>query len=147
MIEIDNLVMQVCKIHLRTACGDTLDTYKGSNYEIIVGDCVEYMQNCTKDGKKFDYVFADLTDIPISKTSTGEIWDFIRLILNLSFSVLKPDGRYMTHGNGSSSPSALKMFEEQLERLEDPVQFSRTHAFVPSFMEDWVFYQITRKAS
>lgn len=88
MIEIDDLVMQVCKVHLRSACGDTLDNYKGSNYEvkfgeykiwklleiftkflqIIVGDCVEYMKNCGKEGKKFDYVFADLTDIPISPT-------------------------------------------------------------------------------
>ncbi|XP_021945431.1 spermine synthase isoform X1 [Folsomia candida] len=147
MIEIDDLVMQVCKIHLRSACGNTLDNYKGSNYEIIVGDCVEYMKNCGKEGKKFDYVFADLTDIPISPTPQGEIWDFIRLILNLSFSVMKPDGRYMTHGNGSSSPSALKMFEEVLDRLEDPVEWSRTHNFVPSFMEDWVFYQIQRKQS
>jgi len=35
MIEIDELVMQVCKVHLRSTCGDTLDTYKGSNYEVL----------------------------------------------------------------------------------------------------------------
>jgi len=36
--------------------------------QIIVGDCVQFMANCEKEGKKFDYVFGDLTDIPISNT-------------------------------------------------------------------------------
>lgn len=49
-------------------------------------------------------------------------------------------------GNGSSCPKALAMYEEQLNKaLDTPVEFSRDHAFVPSFMEDWVFYQVWRK--
>lgn len=28
------MVMQVCKVYLRSACGDTLDTYKGENYDV-----------------------------------------------------------------------------------------------------------------
>jgi spermine synthase len=48
-------------------------------------------------------------------------------------------------GNGISCPTALAMYEEQLKNLETPVEFSRDHAFVPSFMEDWVFYQVWRK--
>lgn len=31
MIEIDEMVMSACKVHLRLACGDTLDNYKVSN--------------------------------------------------------------------------------------------------------------------
>lgn len=50
-----------------------------------------------KEGRKFDYVFGDLTDIPISDTPTGEIWDFIRSILEKSFKILKPDGIYLQH--------------------------------------------------
>lgn len=50
-----------------------------------------------KDGKKFDFVFGDLTDIPISETPTGEIWNFIRTILQQSFKILKPNGFYLTH--------------------------------------------------
>lgn len=50
-----------------------------------------------KDDRKFDYVFGDLTDIPISDTPTGEIWDFIRSILEKSFKILKPDGVYLQH--------------------------------------------------
>lgn len=50
-----------------------------------------------KDDRKFDVVFGDLTDIPISDTPTGEIWDFIRSILEKSFKILKPDGIYLQH--------------------------------------------------
>lgn len=50
-----------------------------------------------KEGKQVDYVFGDLTDIPVSPTPHGEVWDFIRLILNKSMQVLKPTGKYMTH--------------------------------------------------
>lgn len=50
-----------------------------------------------KEGRKFDYVFGDLTDIPISTTPQGDAWDFVREILNASMKVLKPSGKYMTH--------------------------------------------------
>lgn len=66
-------------------------------FQIIVDDCVKMLNKCIKDGRKFDYVFGDLTDLPISPTPQGEIWDFIRLIINSSLKVLKPDGKYMTH--------------------------------------------------
>ena len=65
--------------------------------QIILGDCMVALNKYVKDGKKFDYVFGDLTDIPISDTPTGEIWDFIRTILEQSFKILKPNGFYLTH--------------------------------------------------
>ncbi|ODM87058.1 Spermine synthase [Orchesella cincta] len=34
MVEIDDMVMQACKTHLRSVCGDTLDNYQGDNYEV-----------------------------------------------------------------------------------------------------------------
>jgi len=52
-----------------------------------------------EEGRQFDYVFGDLTDIPISTTPHGDAWDFIRLILNSSMKVLKSTGKYMTHVN------------------------------------------------
>lgn len=58
---------------------------------------MKVLDNYIKEGRKFDYVFGDLTDLPISPTPQGEIWDFIRLILKNSLKVLKPDGKYMTH--------------------------------------------------
>lgn len=102
-----------------------------------------YLDKYVKEGKKFDYVFGDLTDIPISDTPTGELWNFIHSILEHSFKILKPTGKYLTHGNGANCPESLAMFEQQLAKLEPKVKFTKAKAFVPSFMEDWVFYQIT----
>lgn len=49
------------------------------------------------EGRKFDYVFGDLTDIPISDEPSSELWNFILKILEVSFKVLKPTGKFMTH--------------------------------------------------
>lgn len=143
MLEIDELVMQACNKYLNSICGDVLEKRKGDNYEIIVGDCVEYMKKFIADGRKFDYVFGDLTDIPISGAPIGECWDFIRTILEHSFKILKPDGKYLTHGNGTSCLESLELFEEQLALLKPKVKFTTSKAFVPSFMEEWLFYQVS----
>lgn len=65
--------------------------------KIIIGDCVKSLEEFIKEGHKFDYVFGDLTDIPISDTPTGEVWNFILKILQMSFKILKPTGKFMTH--------------------------------------------------
>ncbi|EAT47525.1 AAEL001378-PA [Aedes aegypti] len=144
MLEIDDLVMEACNKYMNSICGDVLEKRKSDNYEIVIGDCMMYLNKFIKEGRKFDYVFGDLTDIPISDTPTGEIWDFIRVILESSFKVLKPDGKFMTHGNGVSCPESLQMYEDQLEKLTPKVNFTKCSAFVPSFMEEWVFYQVQR---
>jgi len=143
MLEIDELVMQACNKYMNSICGDVLEKRKDDNYEIIVADCMVWLDKYIKEGRKFDYVFGDLTDIPITDTPTGEIWNFIRSILENSFKVLKPDGKFMTHGNGASCPESLKMYEEQLNKLTKPVKYTKTSAFVPSFMEEWIFYQVS----
>lgn len=143
MLEIDELVMVACNKYLNSICGDVLEKRKGDNYEIVVGDCVEYMKKFIEDGRKFDYVFGDLTDIPISGAPIGECWDFIRTILEHSFKILKPDGKYLTHGNGTSCLESLELFEEQLGLLKPKVKFTTSKAFVPSFMEEWLFYQVS----
>ncbi|XP_017777672.1 PREDICTED: spermine synthase isoform X2 [Nicrophorus vespilloides] len=142
MLEIDDIVMKACAKHMRSICGDVLDSRSGPNYQIIVGDCMKSLDQFISEGRKFDYVFGDLTDIPISSTPSGELWDFILRILELSFKILKPDGKFMTHGNGTSCEESLKMYESQLMKLQPPVAINKTTAFVPSFLEDWVFYQI-----
>lgn len=147
MLEIDEMVMVACNQFMRSVCGDVLEKRKADNFEIIVGDCMEALSKFQAVGKKFDYVFGDLTDIPISTTATGQIWDFLRSILDESFKVLKPNGKFMTHGNGVNCPTSLRMYEEQLAKLNPPVEFTTSKAFVPSFMEDWIFYQVTRKQS
>ncbi|CAO1335531.1 unnamed protein product [Diamesa hyperborea] len=130
MLEIDDLVMEACNKYMPSICGDVLEVRKGGDYEIIVGDCMVYLNKYIKEGRKFDYVFGDLTDIPISDTPTGEIWDFILL---MKITIL---------GNGASCPESLEMYEAQLKKLNPPVKYTKDTAFVPSFMEDWIFYQV-----
>ncbi|XP_031632928.1 spermine synthase-like [Contarinia nasturtii] len=142
MLEIDEMVMQVCNKYMKSICGNVLELRKGEHFEIIVEDCMIYLDKFIKESKKFDYVFGDLTDIPISDAPSNEIWNFFHSILEHSFKILKPTGKYLTHGNGINSPHSLSMFEMQLEKLDPKVKFTRSTAFVPSFMEDWVFYQI-----
>ena len=47
MIELDNEVMIGCAKHMSSICGNYLDerNRKGSNYEVICGDAIEYMEN------------------------------------------------------------------------------------------------------
>ena len=54
---------------------------------------------------------------------------------------------FLTQATGIQCDSALKMFEEQMSKLEPPVTFTRTSSHVPSFMEKWCFYQVTRQPS
>lgn len=66
-------------------------------------------------------------------------------MINVSIQVMKFNFKYFIifQGNGASSKDSLKMYESQLMKLEPPVTISKTTAFVPSFLEDWVFYQIS----
>ncbi|XP_022216825.1 spermine synthase isoform X2 [Drosophila obscura] len=143
MLEIDELVMQACNKYLNSICGDVLEKRRSDQYEIVVGDCVEYLKKFIAEGRKFDYVFGDLTDIPITGEPVGVDWDFIRTIFEHSFKVLKPDGKFLTHGNGTSCTESLELFEEQLALLKPKVKYTTSKAFVPSFMEEWLFYQVT----
>ncbi|KAJ8967008.1 hypothetical protein NQ314_003125 [Rhamnusium bicolor] len=143
MLEIDEVVMKACAKYMRSICGEVLDDYEGDNYKIIVGDCMKSLEQYITEGRKFDYIFGDLTDIPISESLSGQLWTFVNKVLQMSFKVLKPDGKFMTHLNGSSSPESIDMYKSQLEKIEPPVKFTTSKAFVPSFMEVWVFCQVS----
>merc|ERR1712200_307911 len=54
-------------------------------------------------------------------------------------------GKYLTHINGINSPNSIALFAKMVEGLGVPVEIATTEAHVPSFMEKWVFYQLTRK--
>lgn len=95
--QLDEVVMKACSVHLRSSCGNCLDKYKGDNYEIIVGDCFKTLNKFINEGKKVDFVFGDLTDIPVDSSGEQDSWEFIDLILNKSMQVLKPGGLYLTH--------------------------------------------------
>nr|CAH7712225.1 unnamed protein product [Callosobruchus chinensis] len=142
MLEIDEVVMKACAKYMRSICGDVLDKYDGPNYKIIVGDCMKSLEEFMKEGRKFDYIFGDLTDVPISQKHSGQLWTFYQKVLQMCFKLLRPDGKFMTHVNGICSSESVDMFKSQLDNIEPPVKFTTSKAFVPSFMEDWIFCQV-----
>ncbi|KAI0233218.1 Spermine synthase [Lamellibrachia satsuma] len=119
MVDIDQLVIDAAKCHLRGICGDSMDHLKGDNYEVLVEDSV-----------------------PVTKEPTGDLWDFLRQILDLSMKVLSPAGKYFTQGNGANMTLSLAMYEKQLSKLETPVEFRKKPVHIPSYHELWVFYEI-----
>ncbi|XP_008331728.1 spermine synthase [Cynoglossus semilaevis] len=146
MVEIDQKVMDGCRMYMRKTCGDTLDTLEGDCYQILVEDCVPVLRKYVQEGRMFDYVINDLTAVPISTEPEEEsTWEFLRLILDLSIKVLRPTGKYFTQGNGVCVKEALSLYEEQLGKLCCPVDFSKEEVCVPSYLELWVFYTIWKK--
>ncbi|KAK2108573.1 hypothetical protein P7K49_013738 [Saguinus oedipus] len=114
---------------------------------VLIEDCIPVLKRYAKEGREFDYVINDLTAVPISMSPEEDsIWEFLRLILDLSMKVLKQDGKYFTQGNCVNLTEALSLYEEQLGRLYCPVEFSKEIVCVPSYLELWVFYTVWKKA-
>uniref|UniRef100_H3CXC2 Spermine synthase n=1 Tax=Tetraodon nigroviridis TaxID=99883 RepID=H3CXC2_TETNG len=143
------------------------------DHHILVEDCVPVLKKYAQEGRTFDYVINDLTAVPISTEPEDSMWEFLRLILDLSIKVLHPSGKYFTQvsevqnthkkrldfyfqqnvllsstgrqGNGVNMTDALTLYEEQLGKLSCPVGFSKEVVCVPSYLELWVFYTIWKK--
>jgi len=146
MVEIDKVVVDAAAKYLRGICGSSMDSYTGQNYEIRIDDCVKAMKEYVEQGKTFDYVINDLTDIPISVSLHDSHWGFVREILNLTLRVLKPGGKFYAQGtNGATRKKQIEEYEKQLTNLCFPVEFRREFVFVPSFEESWTFYEVWRK--
>ena len=79
--------------------------------------------------------------------SAKELWDFISEILTLGLGCVKSGGRYLTHVSGKAVPATRETFRETVmavsRNIGIEVSISFSEAFVPSFMESWVFAQIT----
>ncbi|KAH0624737.1 hypothetical protein JD844_032489 [Phrynosoma platyrhinos] len=103
---------------------------------VLIEDCIPVLKRYAKEERMFDYVINDLTAVPISTSPEEDsTWEFLRMILDLSMKVLKPDGKYFTQGNCVNLTEALTLYEEQLGRLYCPVEFSKEVVCVPSYME------------
>ncbi|CAB4054245.1 SMS [Lepeophtheirus salmonis] len=155
MIDIDELVIKAVKEHMPSVCGEYFNDMQGSNYEVIIGDAFQYMEERIKERKTYDFIFGDLTDTPVpSSSNMNEIgiddkfkWDLICSALSKSIRLLKPaEGKYLTHCNGKSVPLALKTFENLVTQKFN-CSYERKETFVPSFMEIWVFYEVSPSAS
>lgn len=148
MVELDEAVMRAVREHMPSVAGGALDCYKGERSKVIVGDAIRYLEDSRRQGRQFDFIFGDLTDIPINTDHNFEsTWDFLRRILSLSFSCLRPGAKYMTHLTGKAVPSAGEDFQRRAEaeagRLGLSTSVTFSEAFVPSFMEVWLFAQVT----
>ncbi|UXI18514.1 putative signaling protein hedgehog [Sarcoptes scabiei] len=153
MIDIDEKVMLYCREYLRKACANVLDNFETEHYKIIVGDCIEYMQNYIASNRQFDIIFNDLTDIPISSEEKRDIivddnqklWAFVKKILEFSLELLHPGGLYFNHAIGINCKQSLQEYENVLREIKKfQIEFSSHSRFVPSFLENWVFYQIKK---
>ena len=83
MIEIDAVVLTECAKHMRKACGDSLDTWKGEDYEIFCEDCIPRLNRYKQEGKMFDVIINDLTAIPVDTSDekiANDLWLVIAFI-------------------------------------------------------------------
>lgn len=150
MVDIDDVVMDACAEHMRSACGNWLDrdNREGPKHKIITGCAIKFLKEATAAGKKFDYIFGDLTDTPVSTSERDDdIWNFLKTIIGMGVQLLEPNkGKYLTHCNGKNVPHSIAAYEKMLGGLADgKCEFTRSECFVASFMETWMYYQITRK--
>ncbi|VDO95557.1 unnamed protein product [Soboliphyme baturini] len=132
MVDIDSVVIEVCRKFLRGACGSCLDLPKGDNYEVgmlcslrwthilkiadtnpfelpasqhsqvdeEIWNCFAELSDLIKAQTKFDVVFSDLTDTPLTDADEEKQKNFLLLInkaLEMGFQVLKPGGFFLTH--------------------------------------------------
>ena len=163
MVDLDEMVIKACSQFMNKTCGHYMDEREGLIYKVIIGDALSFMKDEHDRVIEYDIIFGDLTDVPVDSNDleatkthsisspTQEAWNFIAKVLKLAFSVLKPTtGKYFTHCNGKSVPIVLKQYEQLLEaiRIERgekcyKPKWTQTESFVPSFMETWVFYQVS----
>jgi len=150
MVELDGAVMRVVREFMHSVTGGVLDKHEGEHYKIITGDAIKYLEDCVAENKQFDYIFGDLTDVPIDTDNEAkELWDFISKILKLGLSSVKTGGKYLTHVSGKAVPGVRDTLQDKVyliaASLGREVDINFSEAFVPSFMETWVFAQVTLK--
>jgi len=145
MAEIDDDVIKVCKKHLRGVCYDALDQYDGVNHRIVLEDCVKVLKDFASRGKKVDFVINDLTEYPVEKSVHGHHYDFTtsNMILELSLEVLRPEGgKFLARGNCASASDFHARFEADVTALG--LEFHARKVYVPSFMEEYLLYEVFR---
>ncbi|XP_058040501.1 spermine synthase isoform X2 [Ahaetulla prasina] len=122
---IDQMVIDGCRKYMRKTCGDVLDNIKGECYQVLIEDCIPVLKRYAKEERMFDYVINDLTAIPISTSPEEDsTWEFLRMILDLSMRVLKPDGKYFTQNPQTSivQPSTAQPIVVQPANLQLQVE-------------------------
>jgi len=157
LVDLDPAVVEACVKHMPSVCGPYLKQKNDKRHRVVIGDAVQFLESAAKSGEAFDVIFGDLTDVPVGADS---LWSLLHTLLSSALRVLRPDcGRFLAHCNGASASAALARFEEALKELrvekagdiDKPqsrrVDVKRRDSFVPSFMERWVFYELSLVSS
>lgn len=156
MVEIDQMVLEASRKYLKP-WGSVLEQLEGPRHKIIIDDCLRQLRHFSNSRIKFDIIFNDLTDVPISKrgealnafdpqsTQRDNPWHFLESIFNLSIDCLREKvGVYVTHTTGKGNVESVKAFESFLRNSSKEVEFYWQETFVPSYMEAWRFYTVKR---
>ncbi|KAK7474180.1 hypothetical protein BaRGS_00034588, partial [Batillaria attramentaria] len=113
MAEIDDEVMKACSQHMRSVCGNVLDTYRTDKYT-----------ESADRGDKYDYIINDLTEFSVEKDKYGFSYDFQtnNVLMELSFRCLKEGGKYLARGNCLSAYPYIEKIEREIKpaRLQLP---------------------------
>ncbi|KAG1687674.1 Spermine synthase [Nymphon striatum] len=108
---------------------------------IIVDDALKIMAEYIADGNTFDFIFNDLTDVPVSLDPVSIYWSMVENILKLAMKLLKENGKYYNHATNFNAISSLEMYEKLLDSLSPKVTYRKYDAHVPSFMERLICIQ------
>ena len=65
--------------------------------QIIINDCLVELDKFIANGDQFDFIFGDLTEVPLAGEPQDKEWQFFETILDKSLRVLKPNGCFLTH--------------------------------------------------
>merc|ERR1712200_251383 len=84
-----------------------------------------------ENGSKFDVIVCDF--------AIRDNWQYMRAVLNESLCILSNDGYILNHCSSISSQSAP--FQDLLSDISCKIK-NTSDAFVPSFREKWVFFEI-----
>ncbi len=71
-------------------------------FQILISDCFPLLEKYKKEKKKFDIVFADLTDTPLitdGERVMKEFWSLATDVLLSSLEILNSGGQFLTHVN------------------------------------------------
>jgi len=141
MAEIDDEVIKASRKHLRGVCFDALDRYEGDNHRIILDDCVKVLEDFASRGKKVDFVINDLTEYPADKMKNGYDFEKSQQIFELATRVLRPGtGKVLARGNCVGATDYHPRFQASITKMG--LSFNARTIFVPSFMEEYLLYEI-----
>ncbi|KAI1889438.1 hypothetical protein AGOR_G00162870 [Albula goreensis] len=128
----------------KKAGGDVFTNLQG-DIKVLEQTYTMVLKMFAEEGMTFDYIINNAMEIPASADpNKEEKWRILKLILDLSLSVLKKgNGRYIIKGSSEEMTEELDEFEEHLKSVvKSPEDLSRDDRFIQPLSKQWVFYSM-----